>query len=87
MIWSGLYIDSPGWIKNRKATINHINKNDNKCFQYVVTVAWNHEKIKKKSAKNKKIKPFINEYNWKEIHFPSEKDDWKNLRKTSNNCS
>ena len=24
-----------------------------------------------------KIKSFINKYNWKEINFQSEKDDWK----------
>ena len=38
---SGSYIDSPDWIKNKKATINTINKKDNKCFQYAVTVALN----------------------------------------------
>ena len=27
------YIDSPDWIKNKKATINPINKKDNKSFQ------------------------------------------------------
>ena len=35
------------------------------------------------SIGNKKIitiKPFINKYKWEGIHFPSEKDDWKNLR-------
>ena len=30
---SGSYTDSPDWIKNKKATINLINKKDNKCFQ------------------------------------------------------
>ena len=34
----GSYIDSPEWIKNKKATINP-NNNDNKCFQYALTVA------------------------------------------------
>ena len=29
-----LFIHSPDWIKNKKATINPINKKDNKCFQY-----------------------------------------------------
>ena len=29
----GSYIDPPDWIKNKKATINPIDKNDNKCFQ------------------------------------------------------
>ena len=42
----GSYIDSRDWIQNKKTKINPINKNDNKCFQYV-TVALNHEEIKK----------------------------------------
>ena len=29
----GSYIDSPEWIKNKKTTINTINKKDPKCFQ------------------------------------------------------
>ena len=33
------YIDAPDWIKSQKATKNPINKKDNKCFQYAVTVA------------------------------------------------
>ena len=37
----GSYIDSPDWIKNKKATINPINEKVNKCFQYTVTVALN----------------------------------------------
>ena len=28
----GSYIDSPDWIKNKKATINPVNTKDNKCF-------------------------------------------------------
>ena len=36
----GSYIDSRNWIK--KATINPINKKDNKCFQYIVTVSLDH---------------------------------------------
>ena len=39
------YIDYPDWIKNKKATINTINKKDNKYFQYAVTVALNQENI------------------------------------------
>ena len=39
----GSYIDSPDWIKNEKATINPINKNDNECFQYAATVALNYK--------------------------------------------
>ena len=41
----GSYIDSPYWLK--KAAINPINRKDNKCFQYAVSVTLNHEKLKK----------------------------------------
>ena len=47
----GSYIDSPKWLKNKKATINPKN-DDDKCFQYALTVALNYEQIKKKSSKN-----------------------------------
>ena len=43
---SGSYIDSPKWLKNKKATINP-KENDDKCFQYVVVVALYHKQIKK----------------------------------------
>ena len=61
----GSYIDSPKWLKNKKATINPKN-NDDKCFQYAITVALNHEQIKKDPQIITKIKPFIDQYNWKE---------------------
>ena len=45
------------------------NNNDNKCSQYSVTIALNHEDIKKKETQRiKKIKPFLNKYNWEGIN-------------------
>ena len=38
----GPYIDSPDWIKHKKATINPMNKMDNKFFQYAATLTLNH---------------------------------------------
>ena len=55
------YIDSPKWLKNKKATINPKN-NDNNCFQYALTVALNYNNIKKDPQRISKIKPFINQY-------------------------
>ena len=70
------------WLdKKRIGTINLIIKKDNKCFQYAVTFAVNNEEIKKDAQRITKNKPFINKYNWLGINFPSEKDDWKSLRK------
>ena len=76
----GSYIDSPDWIKKKKATINPKNT-DNKCFQYVVTVALNYEEIKWNSERVSNIKLFINKYNWKGINYPSKIDDWKIIEK------
>ena len=39
------YIDSPEWLKNKKATINPKNNDDN-CFQYPIIVELNLNKLK-----------------------------------------
>ena len=77
----GSYIDSSKWLKNKKSIINPKN-NDYKCFQYAVTLALNLDKINKNSQRISKTKPFIEEYNWKDIDFPSTSKDWKNLKQT-----
>ena len=75
---SGSYIDSPKWLKDKKSTINQKN-NDHKCFQYAVTLALNLDKINDHPERTSKIKPFIEQYNWKDIDFPSARKDWKKL--------
>ena len=54
----GSYIDSPKWLKNKKATINPKNNDDN-CFQYSLTVALNHKQIKNHSERISYLKPYI----------------------------
>ena len=71
----GSDIDSPKWLKVKKATIDPKN-NDDKCFQYALTVALNYQSIKKDPQRISKMKSFIDQYNWKEINFPSHKKDW-----------
>ena len=72
----GSYIDSPEWLKNKKATINQKN-NDGKCFQYALTFPLNYQNIKNNPERILRINPFIDQYNWKEISFPSHKKDGK----------
>ena len=79
----GSYIDSSDWIKIRKTTNNPINKNGNKCFQYAITVALNHEEIEKNPERIAKIKPFVDNYNWEGINYPSEKVDWEKFDKNN----
>ena len=80
----GSYIDSPEWLKNKKATINP-KHNDDKFFQYALTAALNYEQMKKDPQRISKINPFIDRYNWKEIEFPSHRKDWEKFE--SNNKS
>ena len=70
----GSYIGSPKWLTNKGATINPENK-DNECFKYAITVALDYEKIGKDAQRISKINPFINNYNWKDIEFPSHSKD------------
>ena len=72
-------IDSPKWLKNKEATINPKN-NDNNCFQYALTVALNYQNIKKYPQRISKIKPFVHQYNWEEVDFPSEQKGWKKFK-------
>ena len=74
----GSYIESAKWIKDKKSTTNSKN-NDYKCFQYAVTIALNRDKINKHPQRISEIKPFIDQYNWNNIDFPSTSKDWKKL--------
>ena len=70
------YIKSPEWILNKRATINLKNK-DNKCFQYSISAALNHQNIENHPERISNIKPFIDQYNLEGIDFPSGIKDWK----------
>ena len=65
------YINSHEWLKNKKATINPKNTKDNNCFQYAITAALNHQNIDNHPKRISKLELFINNYNWKDIEFPS----------------
>ena len=71
----GSYIDSPKWLKYKKSTINPKNNDD----KYGVTLALNLDKIKRDPQRISKIKPFKDQYNWKDINFPSNSKDWRKL--------
>ena len=76
------YIKSPEWVLNKRATINPKNK-DNKCFQYSITVALNHQNIENNPERISNIKPFINQYIWEGIDFPARIKDWKKFERNN----
>ena len=71
------YIKSPQWLKNKRATINPTNEKYDSCFQYAITVALYYQNIKRDHQRISKIIPFINQYNRRNIYFPSEQKNWK----------
>ena len=56
--------------KKQKSNNKSKKNNDDKCFQYAFTIALNYQNIKNSSERISKTKPFIDQYNWKEINFP-----------------
>ena len=79
------YIESPEWLRSKRATIN-LQNNDDKCFQYALTVELNHQNIRNNSEGISNIKPFINQYNLKDINIKEDRGklekknmaiDWK----------
>ena len=74
------YIKS--WLITKRATINPKNKED-KCFQYSITVALNHQKIESHPERISNIEPFIDQYNWEGIEFPAGIKDWKRFERNN----
>ena len=55
------YIKSPDWLLYKRVTINPKNK-DNKCFQYSMAVALNHQGIGNHPERISNVKRFIDKY-------------------------
>ena len=72
-LWRIIYRFS--WLdKKQKSNNNSINKRDNKCFPFAITVALNHDEIKKDLQLITKIKP-LSKYNQEGLNLPWEKGD------------
>ena len=52
-------------------------------MQYALTIALNYQNIEKNPQRISKIKPFIDQYNCKEINFPSHSKDWRKFEQTN----
>ena len=79
----GSYVDSPEWLKNKRAIINPKYKKGDNYFQDAITVALNHQNIERDHQRISKIKPFISQYNCKGIVFPLHQKDWKKFEQNN----
>ena len=72
---SKLELYSFEWLRSKKESIT---SKDN-CFQNVLNDSLNYQTIKTHQERVSKVKLYINQNNWKDIKFPSDKEDWKNF--------
>ena len=71
------FIDTPEWLKNKKATINLQNTNNAYCFMYSIAIALFHEALgNNPGCISKKLIEFVDAFNWHDIDFPASYDDY-----------
>ena len=70
---------SSEWLKSKKESIS-IEYN---CFQNALNDSLDYQRIKKHPQKVPKLKPYINQYNWKGQKFSSDKEDWKKFEQNN----
>ena len=75
-----LELYSSEWLRSKTESIT---KKDN-YFQNASNDSLDYQRIKKNPQKISKLRPYINQYNWKDIKFPSVKDDWKKFEQNNN---
>ena len=76
---SKLELYSSEWLRSKKESIT----NEDSCFQNSLNDSLDYQRIKKKPQKISKLRPYINQYNWKGIKFPSDKENWKKFERNN----
>ena len=68
-------LNSLGWLQGKKEAII----NGNNDFQNALDDALDYQTIEKDPQRISKLKPSINNYNWKGIQFPAGPEEWKKI--------
>ena len=76
---SKLELCSSEWLRSKKESIT----NEDNCFQNALNDSLDYQTIKTHPERISKLKPYINQYNWKDIKFPSDKEDWKKFEQNN----
>ena len=72
---SKLELCSCEWLRSKKESIT----NEDNCFQNAFNDSLDYQRIKKDLQRISKLKSNINQHNWKDIKFPSDKENWKKV--------
>ena len=76
---SKLELYSSKWLRSKKELIT----NEGNCFQNALNISSDYQRIKKDPQRISKPKSYVNQYNWKDIKFPSDKEDWKKFEQNN----
>ena len=76
---SKLELYSSEWLRSKKESIT----SEDNCFQNALNDSLDYQTIKTHPERISKLKPYINQYNWKDIKFPSDKEDWKKFEQNN----
>ena len=76
---SKLELYSSEWLRSKKESIT----NEYNYFQNALNDSLDYQRIKKHPQKISKLKPYINQFNWKSIRFPSDKENWKKFEQSN----
>ena len=77
----GTFVSTPEWIFNKKAIINPNNFDDEFCFAWSIIISIHYNEIGRDHNRISKLKRFINNYDWSDINFPTDKRDWNRFEK------
>ena len=76
---SKLELYSSEWLRSKKESIT----SEDNCFQNTLNDSLDYQTFKTHPERISKLKKYINQYNWKDIKFPSDKEDWKKFEQNN----
>ena len=80
-------IETPNWIKPKKAIINPKNTHDNYCFAHSIVIALYHKQMGKNPQRIENLRPYYKHFNWEGINTPATIKDRKRFEYNNPNVS
>ena len=74
-------------MSDKKATINPKNTKDDCCFAYSIISVLHHNELDHHPDRITKLAPYIKNYNWNDISFPTQQKDWKIFERNNPNVA
>ncbi|XP_057299543.1 uncharacterized protein LOC130630167 [Hydractinia symbiolongicarpus] len=80
------WFKTPEWLQKKHCIINPKNE-DEQCFKWAVIAALHFDSIGAHPERISKLKPFVEQYNWSGIEFPTPNTHWKKFERQNPNVA